>query len=354
MIPIRLLNLGPTRWLRTQSVYHALAETMTADSPDTIVLAQPLQPYLCIGYHQELAAVLDRKACARMGLPIVRRRVGGGATYLDVNQLFYQCVFHHTRVPAIVNDVYARLLAAPVAALQALGLKAALLGENEIEVDGKRIAGTGGGRIGEAAVVVGNLLFDFDYNAMTRAWRVPSKAFRRLASAALRERVTTLWAELPRPVSPDEVQYILVDEFARALNRPLEAGGLTPAELQKVAELDKRLVSYKWLHQRGNGAQPPDEALRDRPMTALKISRGVFIRAEEMEVGDASTEPALSQSDASRSASKGPARVRAAFRLRDDVIEQAALESEPARDWGEVERRLVGAALGEWKGILRA
>ena len=323
---IRLLSLGPTHWLNTQAVYHALAETMTIDSPDTIVLAQPLQPYLCVGYHQEIASVLDRKACARMSLPVIRRRVGGGATYLDVNQLFYQCLFHHTRVPAMVNDVYARLLAGPVATLKALGLKAELLGENEIEVGrgpggrpGKRIAGIGGGRMGEAAVVVGNLLFDFDYNALTRAWRVPSEGFRRLASASLRERVTTLWSELPRPISPDEVQYLLIDEFARALNRPLETGKLTDEEEQKIKEVGKRLMSYRWLHLHENGG---------KPMMALKIARGVFICAAEAEIDGY--------------------RVRAAFRVRDEVIEQAVLESEPEREWTEYEIRLRGKKVSEW------
>jgi lipoate-protein ligase A len=324
--PIRLLNLGPTRWLRTQSVYHALAETMTEESPDTIILTQSLQPYVCIGYHQELHAVLDRASCARMHLPIVRRRVGGGATYLDVNQLFYQCIFHHSRVPATVSAVYARLLAAPVAALKALGLNAELCGENEIEVGGdaqgrpgKRIAGIGGGRIGEAAVVVGNLLFDFNYNAMTRAWRVPSEPFRRLASEALRDRLTTLWMELPHAVSPDEVQALLITEFARALNRPIERGELTSAEMQKVEELNKRLVSYQWLSLHSDGA---------KPMTALKISRGVFIRAAEAEVTGL--------------------HVRAALRAHDDEIVQAILESEPARDWGEAEARLRGMKVRDW------
>lgn len=319
MKPIRLLNLGPTHWLRTQSVYHALAESLTAESPDTIVLAQPLKPYLCIGYHQELTAVLDRHACARMHLPIVRRRVGGGATYLDVNQLFYQCVFHHTRVPALVTEVYARLLAAPVAALQRLGLNAELCGDNEIEVNGKRIAGIGGGRIGEAAVVVGNVLFDFNYSAMTHAWRVPSESFRQLAAAALRERVTTLWRELPRAVSPDEVLVGLLDEFARALHRPLEPGELTADEAHQADEVGKRLVSYKWLNLHANGAQP---------MTALKISRGVFVRAAQTEINGY--------------------HLRAAFRVRDEIIEQAVLESEPESAWGETEALLSGVRLGEW------
>lgn len=325
MKPIRLLNLGPTHWLRTQSVYHALAETMTAESPDTLVLAQPLQPYLCLGYHQELASVLDRPACARMHLPIVRRRVGGGATYLDVNQLFYQCIFHHTRVPATVERVYAHLLAGPVSMLRGLGLNAELRGENEIEVNGQRIAGIGGGRIGEAAVVVGNVLFDFNYSAMARAWRVPSEGFRRLAADALRERVTTLWRELPHAVSPDEVLVSLMDEFARALRRPLEPGELTEAEERQTDEVAKRLTSYRWLNQHANGA---------RPMTALKISRGVFIRAAEAEVNGY--------------------RLRAAFCVRDEVIEQAVLESEPERAWRETEAMLKGARPGEWTQKIEA
>jgi lipoate-protein ligase A len=321
--PIRLLSLGPIHWLRTQSVYHALAETMAVDAPDTIVLAQPSQPYLCIGYHQELASVLDRAACARMNLPIVRRRVGGGATYLDRHQLFYQCVFHHTRVPAMVNEVYARLLAAPIATLRALGLNAELRGENEIEVNGRRIAGIGGGRIGEAAVVVGNVLFDFDYEAMARAWRVPSESFRRLAADALRERVTTLWAELPRRVLSAEVQSMLVDEFARALGRPVAPGELTPEERRAVEELDQRLVSEEWLNLHANGG---------KPMTALKISRGVFIRAAETDVDGC--------------------RLHAAFRVRDERIERAVLESKPERDWKYTAAKLRGVKVRDWGQVV--
>lgn len=189
---IRLLNLGPTASWRTQAVYHATAELMTADSPDTIIFCQPLTPYLCLGYHQVYDAVLDRTECERHNLPVVRRRVGGGATYLDANQLFYQCVFHHSRVPVVAKDIYALMLAGPVATLRRLGLNAELRAVNEIEVDDKRIAGIGGGRIGEAAVVVGNLLFDFNYHAMSQVWRVPDESFRELASTALRQRITTI------------------------------------------------------------------------------------------------------------------------------------------------------------------
>src|SRR5574340_1215853 len=84
------------------------------------------------------------------------------------------------------------MLAAPVAVLARLGLNAELSQTNEIEVDGRRIAGTGGGIIQEASVVVGNILLDFDYEPMARLWKVPSEPFRELARSAMRDHMTTM------------------------------------------------------------------------------------------------------------------------------------------------------------------
>ncbi|MFQ5612915.1 MAG: biotin/lipoate A/B protein ligase family protein [Anaerolineae bacterium] len=318
---IRLLNLGPTDSWRTQAVYHALAETMTADSPDTIIVCRPLSAYLCLGYHQIYEAVLDRAECERRGLPVFRRRVGGGATYLDADQLFYQCVFHHSRLPLLFREVYARILAAPVAALRCLGLKADLRAVNEIEANGRRIAGVGGGRIGQACVVVGNLLFDFDYETMARVWRAPWPSFRELAASALRERVTTL-RRLIGEVSVEAVQEMLLEEFAEALGRPLESGRLSRAEADRARQVAKRLASAEYLGLHAENG-------RTGPMRSLKISAGVHIRAAEAEVNGH--------------------RLRASFRLRDDVIEAVRLESEPAAEWAQAEAALRGAPFKEWR-----
>lgn len=319
--PIRLLDLGPTVWWRTQAVYHAVAELMTTDSPDTIILAQPLTPYLCLGYHQAYDAVLDRAVCERRGLPVVRRQVGGGATYLDIHQLFYQCVFHHTRVPALLRDVYAQMLAGPVATLRRLGLNAELWDVNEIEVDGKRVAGVGGGRIGDACVVVGNLLFDFDYNAMTEVWRVPSESFRELATAALRERVTTLW-RLIGPTTMFAVQMMLVEEFARALGRPLKRGKPTKEETRRSSEIAQRLASTESLRLHAENGPVA-------PMKSLKISARVFIHAAEAEVDGRPVE--------------------ASFRVREGIIEEARIESPDETRWPALEAAVRGVPFKTWQ-----
>ncbi len=323
--PVRLLALGTVSWIRTQALYHALAELMTEDAPDTIILLRPQEPYVCVGYHQSLNAVLDRVACNAAGLPIVRRRVGGGTTYLDKNQQFYQCIFHHKRLPFRVDAVYARLLGAPVAVLRKLGLHAGVRDGNEIEVDGRRIAGVGGGRIGEAMVMVGNILLDFDYEMMARIWRVPSEDFRHFAYEGMQNRITTLWSSLTQPVSADEVQARLAEEFPLALNRPVVPGSLTEAEQAKAAEMEERLISEEWLHLH---AQDEDE-----PMRKLKISLDAFVCAEEAWVNGTV--------------------IGATFFALNDVIERASLTGELAEKTRHLlESRLVGVPLKRWREVI--
>ncbi|MEK7701907.1 MAG: lipoate--protein ligase family protein, partial [candidate division NC10 bacterium] len=154
---IRRFDLGFVTPLRSQAIYHGLAAAMDEGSPDTIVFCAPAGPCFCVGYHQNAGEVLDLALCRRRGWPVLRRRLGGGAVYLDERQLFYQAIVHRSRAPFTVERVYATYLAAPVQALRRLGLAAALRSPNEIEVGGRRIAGTGGGQIGEAMVVVGSI-----------------------------------------------------------------------------------------------------------------------------------------------------------------------------------------------------
>ncbi|MEK7838850.1 MAG: lipoate--protein ligase family protein, partial [candidate division NC10 bacterium] len=167
--PVRLLDLGEVSPLRSQAIYHGLGASMDDASPDTIVLCRPAAPYFCVGYHQSPAEELDLDWCREAGYPVLQRRIGGGTVFLDSSQLFYQCIFHRRRAPLMVDAIYRRFLMPVVEALRALGLAATLEGVNEIEVEGRRIAGTGGGQIGEAVVVVGNVLLDFPEALMARA-----------------------------------------------------------------------------------------------------------------------------------------------------------------------------------------
>ncbi|MFQ5974575.1 MAG: biotin/lipoate A/B protein ligase family protein, partial [Alphaproteobacteria bacterium] len=218
---VRLLDFGEVSAVRSQAVYHGLATKMTSDSPDTIVFLRPGSPYFCVGFHQDPAEELDLAWCRRRGYPVLHRRIGGGTVYLDQSQLFYQCIFHRSRAPFDVASIFRRFLGPPVEALRRLGLDARLSGINEIEVGSRRIAGTGGGQLGEAVVVVGNLLFGFCHDVMARAWKVPSRSFRRLAAEGLRRYLTTLDRELDVLPAMAAVRDLIRECYVDSLGRPL-------------------------------------------------------------------------------------------------------------------------------------
>lgn len=319
MDPVRLLNLGSIPYDATQAVYHALAERMDGDSQDTIVLCRTKQPYLCLGYHQVLRNIFDLEECRKRELPVVRRFIGGGATYLDEDQIFYQCIFHQKRLPVAVRDIFAFALAAPVMTLRRLGLQAELVGTNEIEVEGKRIAGTGGGLIGEAAVVVGNLLFDFDADAMAAVWRSPSSAFRLLARQALSEHLVTL-KQRKVQTSMDAVSDLLVETYAASTGRALISGNLTADEINAIEEKASELSSSEHLSLHAEDASPG-------PLQALKISARALIRYEEAQFNSCL--------------------VKGSFWLQEDLIREVILGSLPPRNWSMEEAQLRGSP---WKG----
>ncbi len=273
MDAIRLLNLGTVPFLQSQSIYHCIAETMDDQTPDTIVLLAPREPYLCVGYHQQVDTRLDLGACRYKGVPILRRKLGGGAVYLDNDQLFYQCIFNRTRTPARVDAMYDRFLSAPVSVLQQLGISAELKPPNEIEVRGKRIAGTGAGQIRDATVVVGNILFDFPREKMIRLWQAPSESFRSLVETGLKNCLTTLKEELPRPPSMGVVTALLVDAYSAALNREIVQGELTERESHRLASIGAQLGSPEWVHKKGSVAND-----------TLKVSARVSVREDEVQL----------------------------------------------------------------------
>ena len=262
---------------QTQAVYHTVAELMTEETPDTIIISQPSDTYVCLGYHQKLDHVFDRKVCNEKDIPILRRKVGGGGTYLDSNQLFYQCVFHQNHVPTDSKKVYEQMLTPVVNTLKHFfDVKAEIKGSHEVEINGKRIAGIGGGQIGDASIVVGNILFDFDFDTMASMWSVPNEQFREIANQAMKDHIITL-DDTGSVVPMDKLANQLIEEYETYFNRKLNPGGMTIDEIERAGEIGAYLRSDSFL----NYMDDENSTSRRKP---LKIARNVFIHYDKMEM----------------------------------------------------------------------
>jgi lipoate-protein ligase A len=232
--PIRLLDLRPVSALRSQTVYHAVAHAMTPETPDTIILVSPSDPYVCIGFHQELEKEVDLEYCSNRSLPVYRREVGGGAVYLDDGQVFAQWIFQ----PLVKTYL-------------AFGIEAYLRPVNDVHVGGKKIGGTGAAQIGNAEVVVGSLMFAFDKRTMAKVLKVSSEKMRDKIVEGLEQYMTTMEELLGTSPDRENVKQTYIAKCEEALGVRIIPGQWTDAEEAMAAELDRRFASDEWLCQRG-------------------------------------------------------------------------------------------------------
>lgn len=218
---LRVLDFGLVGALRSQAVYHGLADTVTAGSEPILSLASPEAPYVCVGLHQEIAREVDQAFCEAHDLPVYRRQVGGGAVYLDGNQLFTHFVFPRARAPRRAAELYPLFIEPVVRTYRDFGIDACYRPINDIQVDGRKIGGTGAASIGEATVMVGSFMFDFDVATMAKCLRVPSEKFRDKLRQTLEDYMTTMVRELGTPPAR-------ADLLARFFHHCGEVLGLDP------------------------------------------------------------------------------------------------------------------------------
>lgn len=248
---IRVVDAGKVPALRSQAVYHGLAKSLTRNTPDTIILVTPQEPYVCIGFHQEVDKEVDVDYCKKMNLPVVRREVGGGAVYLDEHQLFTQWVFQPDRLPWRIErrfELFARPL---VETYKHFGIEAYYRPINDIQVAGRKIGGTGAAAIGNAEVMVGSFLFDFNFEVMAKVFKVPNEKFRDKVFHSLKEYMTTMKRELQQDPDPEEVKNVYLQQCEKLFGEKILVDEFTEAELDAITKYDEKFTSEEWLYQKG-------------------------------------------------------------------------------------------------------
>jgi lipoate-protein ligase A len=108
------------------------------------------------------------------------------------------------------ESLYELLCQGAIRGLEKLGVRAAFRPKNDIEVNGRKISGTGGTSMDGAFLFQGTLLVDFDVDTMLRALRIPTEKLKDKEIASVRERVTCLAWELGAPPPLPQIKAALV------------------------------------------------------------------------------------------------------------------------------------------------
>lgn len=245
---MKLLNLGNLPGQQSMLVFHALARM----GFEGLVVVSPKIPLASIGYFQDAAKEVDLDYCRKVGIPVMRREVGGGATYLDENQIFYQLIWRkdNKRFPRKIKDVFSYLSQPVCDTYRDFGIEARFRPENDIVTkDERKIAGEGGGDIGDSMVFVGGVLMDFDYQTMSKILKVPDEKFRDKIYKSMDENLTTMKRELGNMPYRDEVVRSLVHNYERLIGK-LKSVNLTQKTIDKMVELERWFTSDEFLYKK--------------------------------------------------------------------------------------------------------
>lgn len=243
-----LLNLDKLPGQDSMLIFHALARI----GYEGLVIVSPAQPLASIGYFQDAEKELDLDYCRNNNIPFMRREVGGGATYLDENQIFYQVIWNskNPKFPRRIKDIFQLLSAPPCETYERFGINASFRAENDIVTDkGQKIAGEGGGDIGNSMVFVGGILMDFDYATMSKVLKVPDEKFRDKIHKSMEANLTTMKRELSVVPPRQEIKKVLIESFEKILGY-LEPVEIDDRTVKKIREIETWFMSAEFLHKK--------------------------------------------------------------------------------------------------------
>ena len=233
MTPWRLLDTPPMTAAENMALDNTLVELKgQGKTPNTLHFLQFSPRAVLTGFHQSVEEEIRVDYCRRENIHINRRVTGGGAIFFDENQLGWEVIcdksFFNLSIP---NARLFRTLCNPVVtALGRLGLQSSFRPRNDIEINGRKISGTGGTESDGAFLFQGTMLVDFDVDTMLKSLKIPVEKLKAKEIDSVKERVTCLNWELGYTPGLEKIKTAILSGFADELGVEFRPGGLTSEE----------------------------------------------------------------------------------------------------------------------------
>jgi lipoate-protein ligase A len=254
----RLLDTGFLSAAENMALDQVLLESRAAgESPNTLRFLQFSAPSVLVGCHQQLDQEVRLEYCLERSLEVNRRITGGGAILFEPCHIGWEIIasrddprFHGA--PADLSERFARVFCAALGDF--CGIQACFRPRNDIEVRGRKIAGTGGATEGAAFLFQGTLLVDLDIPTMLHALRVPMEKLTAHEIDSLRERVTTMRAELGYTPDAAAIKEAVARAFAADFGVEFARAPLTAGERERLRQALPEFQSEAWIGRRSGGS----------------------------------------------------------------------------------------------------
>ena len=178
-------------------------------------------PSAIVGKYQDIESALKLERCRARGIEFNRRSTGGGTVIMGptVVSLGLGINADYPGLKKGIGGIFESLSLALKKALKGLGIQAYFQPKNDLEVNGKKIAGlSASSETGTSLLFHTSLLVDFDIGLMTDIMNTPLIKIRDKGYNCFSQRMTTIMQELKRKVPVGDVMEAVSKAFEEEFN----------------------------------------------------------------------------------------------------------------------------------------
>ena len=253
------------------------------------------KPCALVGRFQTIETELNLNYCVENKIPVNRRPTGGGAIIMGQDQLGVALVIpgKSDETYASVRERMAQFSQGIISGLATLDIQVEFRRKNDLEVNGKKIAGLGLHKTSTGGLLFhGSLLVGLDVPFMLNVLKTPFEKISDKEIATVSERTTTIRRELcessrlAQSLRINEVRRIILNGYKTAFDTNIQLGDFSNEEIDEIRQLEKdKYMDTDWIFQTtdvldsmGKSIFKTDDGLLDvRIVLAGKMIKSAYI-----------------------------------------------------------------------------
>ena len=227
--------------------------------PNTIRFLQFKPECVLVGFHQSIEEEVRTEYTQREGIQVGRRITGGGAIYFDELQIGWEVIADRRDIKGgSFEEITAKICNGVARGLRKLGINASFRPRNDIEVDGRKISGTGGVFEGSAFLYQGTLLVDMNVERMLKSLQIPVEKLTSKGIKSAEDRIEWVKRLLGYIPPKEEIFSAILQGLAEELGITYSWGELTDEELKLMEEKKDYFASEEWIYHVKSSAKDSD------------------------------------------------------------------------------------------------
>jgi len=208
-------------------------------------------PSAIVGKYQDIETALKLDRCKSRGIEYNRRSTGGGTVIMgpEVVALGLGITIDHPGLNKGIKGIFESLSAVLIRALWKLGIGAGFRPKNDLEVNGKKIAGLSAALETDKAILFhASLLIDFDIGLMLDIMNQPPLKLYDKGYSCFSQRITTVKEQLGHDIEVEAVVNAIENAFNEEFDICFKKDEPDQWENQNIKNLaNNRYKNPKWI-----------------------------------------------------------------------------------------------------------